>query len=61
METWDDFKCAIKKWSRLEIDDTEFYQYLITSEFNPIDQRLVDVFILQHDGGEWTHAIYHRM
>lgn len=61
METWDTFKVKIKQWSKLTITDQEFYCYLITSQFTVIDQRLVDIFIKQHDNGEWSHAIYHRM
>lgn len=62
METWDNFKCMIKQWSRLEITDQEFYCYLLNSDFDcQADRRLANIFIKQHDGGEWNHPIYHRV
>ena len=62
METWADLKVQIKAWSKLEITDDQFYCYLTTHSFElAADQRVVDLFIAQHDGGEWSHAIYHRM
>jgi len=62
METWDQFKEVIKDWATLTITDDEFYCYLKTSVFEKAaDRRLADIFIKQHDGGEWSHAIYHRV
>ncbi len=62
MENWDQFKTVIKQWSRLEMTDGAFYKYLTDSVFeNPADRVLADIFIKQHDGGEWSHAIYHRL
>lgn len=61
MEGWSQFKAVIGQWSRFEITDDQFYQYLITSEFEcAADRRVAALFITQHDGGEWTHSIYHR-
>lgn len=62
MQTWSQFRLIIKQWAGLEISDQEFYDYLIGSEFeSAADQRVANIFIAQHDGGEWSHAIYHRM
>jgi hypothetical protein len=62
METWEQFRVVIGNWAKLRITDDEFYCYLTTSDFaNPADRRVADIFITQHDHGEWSHAIYHRM
>jgi hypothetical protein len=62
METWSEFRSVISAWAKLEIDDAEFYRYLVCSEFeNAADRRVANIFITQHDNGEWSHAIYHRM
>ena len=62
METWNELKQKITQWSKLEITDDEFHCYLINSVFDSAaDQRVVDIFVKQHDNGEWTHAIYHRV
>jgi len=62
METWDQFKVKITEWSKLCITDDEFYCYLVTSTFEKAgDQRVAALFIKQHDNGEWSHAIYHRV
>lgn len=62
METWEQFKVVITSWAVCDITDEEFYTYLVDAEFeNPADRRLANIFIKQHDGGEWSHAIYHRM
>lgn len=61
MEAWPQLKEQIKQWSKLQITDDEFYEYLTTHEFElDADKRVVDIFIKQHDGKEWTHPIYHR-
>lgn len=62
METWCEFRLMIGKWSHSEITDDQFYAYLVNSTFEKEgDKRVADLFITQHDGGEWTHAIYHRL
>lgn len=62
METWACFRERIQQWSKLQITDQQFYDYLINSTFEcNADRRVADIFILQHDGGEWSHAVYHRM
>jgi hypothetical protein len=62
METWEQFRCVIQAWARLEVTDATFYAYLTDTVFeDTADRRLADIFIKQHDGGEWSHAIYHRM
>ena len=61
METWASFRQHIKDWSKLVISDQDFYCYLINAQFEPPDQRVADIFIRQHDNGEWSHVIYHRM
>lgn len=62
MQTWAEFRVQIQSWAKQEITDDEFYGYLTTSEFEcDADRRVAAIFIRQHDGGEWTHAIYHRM
>jgi hypothetical protein len=62
MENWCSFRSMIGQWARLQISDDQFYDYLVTSEFEAAgDRRLADIYIARHDGGEWSHAIYHRM
>jgi hypothetical protein len=61
METWEQFRVVIRKWARFEITDDQFYTYLVVTIFAyDADRRLADIFIAQHDGGEWSHSIYHR-
>lgn len=60
MIKWDIFKDFITRWSKLQITDDEFYKFLTTAELSPPDRRLADIFIKQHDCGEWSHDIYHR-
>jgi hypothetical protein len=61
METWKELREKIGQWSRVDITDDEFYCYLINHVFDAADTRVVAIFIGQHDRGEWSHAIYHRM
>lgn len=62
METWNDLKAQIKLWSGCNITDDEFYNYLTMHDFElDADKRVVALFIAEHDGNEWSHAIYHRM
>jgi len=62
METWSQFRVMIKAWSTLVVTDQEFYDYLVNSVFECAgDRRVANLFIKQHDNGEWSHAIYHRM
>lgn len=61
MEQWSHLKKQIQQWSKCQITDEEFYIYLTTHDFElDADKRVVALFVAQHDGGEWTHAIYHR-
>jgi methionine synthase II (cobalamin-independent) len=62
METWSELRTQIRQWSRGEINDEEFYCYLRDSVFElEADRRVANLFIIQHDNGEWSHVIYHRM
>jgi hypothetical protein len=62
METWSELRKHICQWSHHEITDEEFYCYLRDSVFElDADRRVANIYIIQHDGGEWSHAIYHRM
>jgi hypothetical protein len=62
VETWTELREKIGQWSKLEITDDQFYCYLVSSIFDSAaDARVVAIFIGQHDRGEWSHAIYHRM
>ena len=60
MESWEEFRAVIHTWAVCEITDEQFYAYLIDSTFTAADRRVADIFIKQHDGGEWSHSIYHR-
>ena len=62
MESWPQLKEQIRQWSKCVTSDEDFYNYLKSSVFElDADRRVADLFIIEHDNGEWSHAIYHRV
>ncbi len=58
--TWEEFKAKIRAWVHRELTDDAFIIWLRTSSFaSEADQRVADVFIKQHDEGNWSASYHH--